>query len=249
MQASEIPVEQGGLGLPDRMRARVAEVLGATDFAFAFAFINQHNVALRIAEHGSDAARKRYLPGLLAGDLIGGTAMSEPRAAAISPPSPRVRGDATGEAGSWTARRPGWPTPPAANWRWCSRKRSRPAGPQALPASSSTCARRSASASRAASRWKGWARRGIGGFRQTGYPAEAVMSSMRPDRVSPWRWPVSTRRARISRRWPRGCWTARCGRRCATPPPGRPSAVPSSSSRGCVGRWRTWRCGCRSCGC
>lgn len=76
----EIPARDGGLGLSYRMRARAAETLAATDFAFAFAFINQHNVALRIAEHGSAAARERYLPGLLAGDLIGGTAMSEPRA-------------------------------------------------------------------------------------------------------------------------------------------------------------------------
>lgn len=76
----EIPASDQGLGLPYSMRARVAEVLARTDFAFAFAFINQHNVALRIAEHGSAAARARYLPGLLAGELIGGTAMSEPRA-------------------------------------------------------------------------------------------------------------------------------------------------------------------------
>lgn len=76
----EIPADCGGLGLPYYIRARAAETLAATDFAFAFAFINQHNVALRIAEHGSAAARERYLPGLLAGDLVGGTAMSEPRA-------------------------------------------------------------------------------------------------------------------------------------------------------------------------
>ncbi len=92
----EVPVGEGGLGLPYRMRARVAETLAATDFAFAFAFINQHNVALRIAEHGSAAARARYLPGLLAGDLVGGTAMSEPRAgsdfAAISTQARRRAG-------------------------------------------------------------------------------------------------------------------------------------------------------------
>ncbi len=95
----EVPAGDGGLGLPYRMRARVAETLAAADFAFAFAFINQHNVALRIAEHGSAAARARYLPGLLAGDLVGGTAMSEPRAgsdfAAIATRARR------GEGGGW----------------------------------------------------------------------------------------------------------------------------------------------------
>ncbi|SSW63096.1 Acrylyl-CoA reductase AcuI [Achromobacter agilis] len=95
----EVPAGEGGLGLPYRMRARVAETLAAADFAFAFAFINQHNVALRIAEHGSAAARARYLPGLLAGELIGGTAMSEPRAgsdfAAIATRARR------GEGGGW----------------------------------------------------------------------------------------------------------------------------------------------------
>lgn len=73
----EVPAELDGLGLPFSARVRVAQELAAADFGFAFAAINHHNAALRIAESGTRAATERLLPRLLRGDSIGCTAMSE----------------------------------------------------------------------------------------------------------------------------------------------------------------------------
>ncbi|RSE83272.1 acryloyl-CoA reductase [Achromobacter denitrificans] len=167
----EIPVEQGGLGLPYRMRARVAEVLAATDFAFAFAFINQHNVALRIAEHGSDAARKRYLPGLLAGDLIGGTAMSEPRAgsdfAAIATRARRRDG------GGWILDgEKAWVANAAGGELALVFAQTEPARGSAGIACFIVDLRAPQCERVAGEPLEGLGAAGIGGFRLTGYPAE-----------------------------------------------------------------------------
>lgn len=77
MAGIEVPAELGGLGLPFRARTLVAQTLAETEFAFAFAFINHHNAALRIAESGTTAARGKYVPAMLRGELIGCTAMTE----------------------------------------------------------------------------------------------------------------------------------------------------------------------------
>lgn len=76
----EIPEACGGDGLPYAVRVRVAEELARIDFPFAFALINHHNAAARIAAHGAAAAKERFLPPMLAGEIIGCTAMSEDRA-------------------------------------------------------------------------------------------------------------------------------------------------------------------------
>ena len=76
----EVPTDQGGLGLPFQARIDVAEALAEVDFGFAFAFINHHNAILRIAESGSPAARARYVPAMLRGELIGCTGMTEAEA-------------------------------------------------------------------------------------------------------------------------------------------------------------------------
>jgi len=73
----EVPASLGGLGLSFSSRIRTAMELGRADFSLAFAFINHHSAALRIALGASDSAREKWLPGLLNGDLIGCTAMSE----------------------------------------------------------------------------------------------------------------------------------------------------------------------------
>lgn len=73
----EVPEEWGGLGLPYFARTEVAKALAGVDFAFAFAFINHHNAALRIAESASTEARKKYIPAMLRGELLGCTAMTE----------------------------------------------------------------------------------------------------------------------------------------------------------------------------
>ena len=74
----EVPTELGGLGLPFSAKCRVGELLGGIDYAFAFSLINSVNVATRIARMASPAVRARYLSGLMAGDLIGCTALTEP---------------------------------------------------------------------------------------------------------------------------------------------------------------------------
>ena len=73
----EVPRAMGGLGLGFGSRIRAAMELAKADFSLAFAFINHHSAALRIALSGSDAARETWLAGLLNGDLVGCTAMSE----------------------------------------------------------------------------------------------------------------------------------------------------------------------------
>jgi acrylyl-CoA reductase (NADPH) len=73
----EVPAALGGLGLGFGARIRAAIALAKVDFSLAFAFINHHSAALRIAVSGSEAARETWLAGLLSGDLIGCTAMSE----------------------------------------------------------------------------------------------------------------------------------------------------------------------------
>ena len=80
LAAVEVSTERGGLGLPFRARVRVAEELAKVDFGFAFALINHHNAAARLAESGTASAADRYLPRLLSGELIGCTAMSESEA-------------------------------------------------------------------------------------------------------------------------------------------------------------------------
>jgi acrylyl-CoA reductase (NADPH) len=73
----EVPVAMGGLGLGFGSRIRTAMELAKADFSLAFAFINHHSAALRIALGGSAEARETWLAGLLSGELIGCTAMSE----------------------------------------------------------------------------------------------------------------------------------------------------------------------------
>lgn len=104
----EMPKAQGGLGLPFSAKMRMAEELSKHDLAFTFALMQHHNVVARIAESASEAAAKALLPGLMRGDVIGCTAMTEPSAgsdfAAIATRAQRVEGGwrLTGEKG-WIA--------------------------------------------------------------------------------------------------------------------------------------------------
>jgi alkylation response protein AidB-like acyl-CoA dehydrogenase len=92
----ETPIALGGQGARFSAKLRIAEELARHDFAFAFSLINTQNIASRIALGGVEAHRAKYLKGLLAGDLIGGTALSEPGAGsdfpAISTLARRVAG-------------------------------------------------------------------------------------------------------------------------------------------------------------
>ena len=70
--------EHGGLDLGYRAKLRLVEELSRTCMAFAFSLVNTHNVAAKIAHHGSSTQAEKYLPGLLAGERIAATALTEP---------------------------------------------------------------------------------------------------------------------------------------------------------------------------
>jgi alkylation response protein AidB-like acyl-CoA dehydrogenase len=74
----ETPVEHGGLGLPFSVKNRFCEITAAADYAFAFSLVNTQNVANKLARDAPPALAARWVPGLLAGTLIGCTALTEP---------------------------------------------------------------------------------------------------------------------------------------------------------------------------
>ena len=76
----QIPAAAGGLDLRFRAKLRIVEEIARDDFAFAFALVNTHNAASRLARDGTDGQRARYLEGLLRGELIGAVALTEPAA-------------------------------------------------------------------------------------------------------------------------------------------------------------------------
>jgi alkylation response protein AidB-like acyl-CoA dehydrogenase len=76
----QIPAALGGLDLRFRAKLRIVEEIARDDFGFAFALVNTHNAASRLARDGTDGQRARYLQGLLRGELIGAVALTEPAA-------------------------------------------------------------------------------------------------------------------------------------------------------------------------
>lgn len=78
MCCAEIPEADGGLGLDFLTSGLITEELArvSPDLA-ATGFLTQ-GVAMKIARGGSPELKARYLPGLLSGDLIGSSAVSEP---------------------------------------------------------------------------------------------------------------------------------------------------------------------------
>lgn len=75
----ETPVSAGGLGLPFRLKAKVAETIAAADFGFAMAVINSQNLTYMLATEAPHLA-DRYVPDLLTGARLGSTALTEPQA-------------------------------------------------------------------------------------------------------------------------------------------------------------------------
>lgn len=73
----EVPGCSGGLGLRYLAKLRVAEELAGHDFGFAFSLINHHNATHRVSL-AETALAQRLLPAMLAGDLIGCAAYTEP---------------------------------------------------------------------------------------------------------------------------------------------------------------------------
>jgi len=76
----EVPIEWGGLGLGYRVKAQVAELLGAADFGFTMSLLNTHNIAAKLAREAPPELAGQYLPDLLAGRRLGCTALTEPGA-------------------------------------------------------------------------------------------------------------------------------------------------------------------------
>jgi len=76
----EVPVEFGGLGLGYRVKARVAEILGAADFGFTMSLLNTHNIAAKLAREAPAELARRHVPELLSGRRLGCTALTEPGA-------------------------------------------------------------------------------------------------------------------------------------------------------------------------
>jgi alkylation response protein AidB-like acyl-CoA dehydrogenase len=81
----QVPAAHGGLGLRFRAKVRIMEEIARDDFAFAFALVNTHNAASRLAHDGSERQRARYLGGLMRGDLIGAVSLTEPGAGSDFP--------------------------------------------------------------------------------------------------------------------------------------------------------------------
>jgi len=92
----QVPAAHGGLDLRYRAKLRVVEEIARDDFGFAFALVNTHNAASRLARDGNDSQRARYLDGLMRGELIGAVSLTEPAAgsdfAAIKTRAERVAG-------------------------------------------------------------------------------------------------------------------------------------------------------------
>lgn len=83
--AIEVPREQGGQGAGFIAKALIAEELARSCMGFAFSLLNTQNVAARIARSGNRAQIERYLAPLIAGERLGGTALTEPQAGSDFP--------------------------------------------------------------------------------------------------------------------------------------------------------------------
>lgn len=74
----QVPVEDGGLGASFSLKAATCQALAAADFGLAMSIVNTHNVAAKLALHGSAGLKKRHLPALLWGQEHACTALTEP---------------------------------------------------------------------------------------------------------------------------------------------------------------------------
>ncbi|HEX6143982.1 MAG TPA: acyl-CoA dehydrogenase family protein, partial [Geminicoccaceae bacterium] len=74
-----IPEEFGGLGLGIEQEVRVAIALGQTSPAFRSIFGTNIGIGSQgIVIDGTDAQKRRYLPGLASGEIIGSFCLTEP---------------------------------------------------------------------------------------------------------------------------------------------------------------------------
>lgn len=73
----DVPAEHGGLGLGFATKCAAAERLARVDFGFALALLNTQNVAQKLARSAPSEMAARIIPGILAGERIGCTAITE----------------------------------------------------------------------------------------------------------------------------------------------------------------------------
>ncbi|MEI8399879.1 MAG: acyl-CoA dehydrogenase family protein [Alcaligenaceae bacterium] len=76
----QVGPEHGGFGAPYSIKAKLAQRLAGIDFGVSMAVINSQNVADHLSHWLPAAVSTRWVPGLLSGDLIGCTALTEPAA-------------------------------------------------------------------------------------------------------------------------------------------------------------------------
>ncbi len=76
----EVPEQDGGLDLGFDEKLAIFDAITESSMATAFSLINTHNVANDLARKGSAALKQRFLPGLLSGEVLGSTALTEPGA-------------------------------------------------------------------------------------------------------------------------------------------------------------------------
>ncbi len=74
-----VPEEYGGSGMDATAAAIVHEELSAVDPGFTLAYLAHAMLCVNnLAVNGSEEQKKKYLPGLCSGELVGAMAMSEP---------------------------------------------------------------------------------------------------------------------------------------------------------------------------
>lgn len=99
LTAAILPVEVGGDAVSMQCAARMAEVLAAADFGFAFALKVHANAANAIARRGTDEQRHRLLPEMIDGRRIGAFCLTEP---GVGSDATAITCRATPETGGWT---------------------------------------------------------------------------------------------------------------------------------------------------
>jgi len=76
-----IPHDYGGQGLDYLSAALICEVMAYWNPAFAFSWLNADNLVMdNLYRNGSEEQRRRFLPRLCAGELVGALGMTEPGA-------------------------------------------------------------------------------------------------------------------------------------------------------------------------
>lgn len=76
----QVPIAMGGLGLGFSCKVRAIERIAAADFGVALAVVNTHNAAEHIARMARDEVARRWVRPLIAGEVVGCTALTEPSA-------------------------------------------------------------------------------------------------------------------------------------------------------------------------